>query len=789
MSQPTVSTIDPKSMQIPVREIFDIHGGIHPNENKQQSLGAPLRDAGIPPELVLPLSQSIGAPAKPVIAVGDRVLKGQLIAKAGGFVSAGIHAPTSGTISDIGERAIPHTSGISGPCISINTDGQDQWIEHHGLSDYQDLAPSELVTLIANAGIAGMGGAGFPTAVKLTPPANKPISTLILNGTECEPYITADHVLMREHSENIISGAQILAHILKPESILIGVEDNKPDAIEKLKEAAQGTNIEVVVFPTKYPSGGEKQLIQILTGKEVPSGGLPADLGIVCQNIGTCNAIHNAIINGQPLISRITTVTGNAVQQPANLRVLLGTPMQYLLDQCGFEEKKAQRLIMGGPMMGFTMPSTDVPVVKTSNCILVPGKEELPNPQHAQACIRCGMCAEACPASLLPQQLYWFSRAKELEKLESHHIADCIECGACSYVCPSNIPLVQYYRASKAAIRERNSDHIKAEQSRERFEAREARLERIEAEKNARRKARAEKAAANKAASLAKNTNAADSSNAKTSEVEAAIARVKAKKAAATAPPSSDPVQAAIERAKAKRDGIEQPLDRNILEKNVASAEKRISATKEKLTVARDENPDLAATLETSLAKMQSKLTLAQQALTAFDAENTTDKTAVNDDPVQAAIERAKAKRAGNDDTAPDIASLQKAVASAEKRVKATENKLNEAKENNPDLAKTLETSLSKMLDKHKLAVDALAAFEQPSADEQTNAAVSEDPVQAAIERAKAKRATGPVAVDEESLQKDVAAAEKRLIATQEKMQAKLDKAQTALATYKAEQS
>lgn len=799
---------------IPVRDVFDIHGGIHPPENKAQSLAAPLRDAGIPPELVLPLSQSIGAPSEAIVAVGDKVLKGQMIAKASGFVSVPIHAPTSGTITAIGDRAIPHTSGITGPCITLASDGEDQWIAHSGVDDYTQLDGKTLVNVIREAGLAGMGGAGFPTSVKLSPPADKAITTLIINGTECEPYITADHVLMREHAEQIIGGAKILAHILQPEEILIGVEDNKPDAIETLRAAAKDSAIEVVVFPTKYPSGGEKQLIQILTGKEVPSGGLPADLGIVCQNIGTCNAIYNAVIKGEPLISRITTVTGDAVAKPGNLRVLLGTPMQFLLDQCGFDAKKMQRLIMGGPMMGFTMPSAEVPIVKTSNCVLAPAKKELPDPRLAQACIRCGMCAEACPVSLLPQQLYWFARGKELEKLESHHLADCIECGACSYVCPSTIPLVQYYRASKAAIRERDADLRKAEHSRERFEARQARLERMEAEKEAKRKARAEKAAANKAAAAAGKTAAAtDNTDSKAAEVQAAIARVQAKKAESAAK-TDDPVQAAIERAKAKRSGADVAVDRETLLKNVASAEKRIKATESKLQEAREENTELAKTLETSLSKMQEKLQTAQKALDDFDAsanEETPNKETPNDDPVQAAINRAKAKRAGGAEAAPDQASLEKALASAEKRLQATETKLAEAREDNPALAATLETSLAKMQEKQAQAKQALDAFITSNAAPATTPEDdNDDPVAAAIARAKAKRSAGPEAVTEASLQKDLDAARKRLQTTQEKlaaarednpdlaatlenslakMQQKLDKAEAALAQFKAEQS
>ena len=322
-----------------------------------------------------------------------------------------------------------------------------------------------------------------------------------------------------------------------------------------MQKAAEGTGNEIVSFPTKYPSGGEKQLIQILTGREVPSGGLPADIGVVCQNVGTAWAIYRAVSFGEPLISRITTVTGNAVAHPRNYEVLIGTPVQYLLDQSGFDKEQCIRLIMGGPMMGYTLQDTAVPVVKTSNCVLAPTVDELPPPPPAQACIRCGMCAEACPVSLLPQQMYWFSRAQEHDKLEEHNLFDCIECGACSYACPSNIPLVQYYRASKAEIRQAEQDKIKSERSKERFDARQARIEREAAEKEAKRKARQEAAKAK--------TSAATKGDDKTDLIQAAIERSKAKKAGAE---SADPAQAAIARAQAKRDGNapeESPEEQN----------------------------------------------------------------------------------------------------------------------------------------------------------------------------------------------------------------------------------
>jgi len=506
-----------------MRKIFDFHGGIHPPENKQQSVAGAIELAGIPAQLTLPLSQHIGAAASPLVVLGERVLKGQLIAQAKGFVSVPLHAPTSGVVSALENRLIAHPSGFTAPCIVIDTDGEDEWIDHAGTEDFESLQPAELVNHIRQAGIAGMGGAGFPCAVKLSVKPDTKITTLILNGTECEPYITADDALMRERAELIVRGASILNHILKTNEVLIGIEDNKPEGITTLKTAAEGSNIEVVAFPTKYPSGGEKQLIEILTGKQVPSGGLPSDLGIVCQNVGTAVAIANAIDRGEPLISRITTVTGEAVNTPKNFEVLLGTPMAFLLQRAGYQSKKNKRLIMGGPMMGFTTPDANVPIVKTTNCILAPTENELPTPPPAQACIRCGLCAEACPASLLPQQLFWFSQGKEFEKLEAHNLFDCIECGACSWVCPSNIPLVQYYRNSKAEIIQTRQENQTSEQSRTRFEAREQRL--IKQVKE-----REEKRAARKKAAEERAKQAADGDG--EDPIQAAIERAKAKKAA-----------------------------------------------------------------------------------------------------------------------------------------------------------------------------------------------------------------------------------------------------------------
>ncbi len=506
-----------------MRKVHDFHGGIHPPENKHQSVGQPIASAGIPPQLILPLSQHIGAPAACVVSIGERVLKGQLIAEAKDFVSVPLHAPTSGVISAIEERTIAHPSGFSAPCIVIDTDGDDTWIAHRGEQDYTGVERSELLGRIREAGIAGLGGAGFPSAVKLSIKPDVKIQTLILNGTECEPYITADDVLMRERAGQIVRGALILGYIINPAETVIGVEDNKPEAIAALRDAAKHTAVEIVPFPTKYPSGGEKQLIEILTGKQVPSGGLPSDIGVVCQNVGTAVAIADAIDKGEPLISRVTTVTGQAVATPRNFDVLLGTPMNFLLQKAGYRAEQNNRLIMGGPMMGFSVPEACVPIVKTTNCVLAPTEDELPTPPPAQACIRCGMCAEACPASLLPQQLFWFAQAKEYEKLEKHDLFDCIECGACSWVCPSNIPLVQYYRSAKTDILLARVEHEKSEQSRVRFEAREQRLIQQAAERDAKRAAR-KKAAEERA----KQAAAGDGED----PIQAAIERAKARKAA-----------------------------------------------------------------------------------------------------------------------------------------------------------------------------------------------------------------------------------------------------------------
>ena len=568
-------------------KLYDFAGGIHPPQNKSQSTQAPISQAEIPARLILAIAQHIGAPAKPVVKPGDKVLKGQIIAEGDDFISCNLHAPTSGTVASIETREVPHQSGMDDTCIEIISDGQERWVDHQGLDDYLQADAQTLIARITQAGIAGMGGAGFPTHVKASIPASK-IDTLIVNAAECEPYISSDDMLMRECATEIIKGIEILQRILRPQQCYIGIEDNKPQAAAALQQALKENrddthNIHLVVIPTKYPSGGEKQLIQILTGKEVPVAGIPADIGMVCQNVASVHAIYEAVALGIPLIQRITTVTGDAVGRPQNYRVLLGTPVSELLQQAQAQTDKIKRLIMGGPMMGFTLASPHIAITKTSNCIIAASAQTLPDPAMEQACIRCGMCSEACPAQLLPQQLYWFAKSSNLEQAQAHNIADCIECGACSYVCPSNIPLVQYYRFAKGEIKQAQRDKQGSEQAKLRFDTRNARLAREVAEKDAKRKARA-----------------------------AAAAKKQAAKKAAPAPATNlskgepAPVAAKAEPA---------PLKKEALKQKVLAAQTRVDKARERLAMAQQQQLETAGALELGLNKQIDKLTLAQKNL------------------------------------------------------------------------------------------------------------------------------------------------------------------------------
>ncbi|EEF79651.1 electron transport complex subunit RsxC [Methylophaga thiooxydans] len=477
-------------------------GGLKLNGHKKRSTQSPIRKTPLAKTLILPLQQHIGAAAVPIVEVGDKVLKGQRIARAEGHVSVCLHAPSSGTIKAIDEQAIPHPSGLNAPCITIETDGEDQWLERQPVKNFRDMSAHEIRQIIRDAGIVGLGGAGFPSFIKLNPGVHHDVETLLLNGAECEPYITCDDMLLRERAEGILDGVEIMQHALRARNVILAIEDNKPEGVSAMELALaarpQLQNTSIMVIPTRYPTGGEKQLIQVVTGKQVPSNGLPIDIGIVSHNMGTAYAVGRAINHGEPLISRIVTVTGTDVTHAGNFETLFGTPISELLAFAETKRQPDEPFILGGPMMGFNLSGDNLPVTKTANCILV-GVDDAAPASEPLPCIRCGDCATACPASLLPQQLYWHSRAKDFDQTRDYNLFDCIECGCCDYVCPSKIPLVSYFRFAKTEIMNQEREHQKSDLARERFETRLARLEREKQEKEERQRQRKAALAASKA--------------------------------------------------------------------------------------------------------------------------------------------------------------------------------------------------------------------------------------------------------------------------------------------------
>ncbi|KQB07909.1 electron transport complex subunit RsxC [Vibrio metoecus] len=642
--------------QIKSGKLWDFPGGIHPFENKHQSNRQPIINASIPNELVLPLKQHIGKAGDLLVKVGDRVLKGQPLTQYTSTFMLPIHAPTSGVISAIEPRTVAHPSGLSELCIVLTPDQQEEWFELQPQPDYQQLSPETLLELIRQAGISGMGGAGFPTAKKLQSGLSR-TEILIINAAECEPYITADDVLMRQYAQEIIQGIEIVEHILKPKLTIIGIEDNKPEAVAALQQAAQDKPMVIRVIPTKYPSGGEKQLIKILTNLEVPKGGIPADIGLMVQNIGSLQAIARAILHGEPLIRRVVTLTGDCFRNPRNVWALLGTPVQALLNEFGYKvDKKLPRLIMGGPMMGFTLPHAQVPITKTANCILAPTRNELTNSDHEMACIRCGQCADACPVSLLPQQLQWHAKAQEFDKCEELNLKDCIECGACAYVCPSDIPLVQYYRQAKAEIRTRSLEAEAAERAKARFEEKKARMDRDKAERENRFKQAAEDrrkemqqqggsdaiaAAIERVKAQKAQLEPAD--NSVKPAIAAAIARAKAKQAEAAQSGASEPDNS--EMAKLREERKRQARERKAEKGEPAEAQAPTSDD------ANDKKSAVAAAIARAKArKAQQQDETEQSEIQQADVAPSNDDTDPKKAAVAAAIARAKARKAQQQD-------------------------------------------------------------------------------------------------------------------------------------------
>ncbi|AXV19880.1 MULTISPECIES: electron transport complex subunit RsxC [Aeromonas] len=676
--------------------LWDFHGGIHPADNKLQSSQSPVVDAGLPPRLIIPLRQHAGPAGDLLVQVGDKVKKGQPLTRYAKGRVVPVHASTSGTITEIGNHTVAHPSGLGDLCVILTPDGEDEWGERNGKADYWNLERGELLERIQQAGVAGLGGAVFPTHSKLDG-RGQLTEILIVNGLECEPYITTDDRLMQQYADEIMDGIRVLKHLLKPKLTLIGVEDNKPEAIEQLTRHATDEDVLVKTVPTKYPSGGAKQTIELLTGRQVPKGGRAVDIGIMVLNVATVFAIKRAIIDGEPLIERIVTLTGDSFKKPGNAWVRLGTPVRWLLQRFELQPEAEQRVIMGGPMMGFTLPHAMVPVVKATNCLLAPTQAELPAPGPEQPCIRCSACADACPATLLPQELYWYSRAKEYDKAEKLNLMDCIECGACAWVCPSEIPLVQYYKIAKDDIREARAEAEKAERAKQRFEAKQARFEREKAAREAR-------------------------------HAEAAAQR----RQTMTAAGGEDPVAAALARIKAKQDApitaiaaTAEGLPDNSAVIAAREARKREAEARRAAKLAESANSDTAAA--------------APQSAEAADPASDPKKAAI-----AAALARAKAKKAAQ---AGDSAEPVTAEAVAAPAVDADQQKA-EVDPKKAAIAAAIARAKAKKAEASGEPVSA-ANSATTDADTQSDApsAASEavDPkkaaIAAAIARAKAKKA------------------------------------------------
>ncbi len=700
--------------QIQAGTLWDFHGGIHPPVRKSQTSSKPVAQLPLPDRLYLPLRQHIGVAGRLIVAVGQRVLKGEALTSADNSMAVPVHAPTSGVIHSISQHTSAHPSALPEPVIVLVPDGKDEWRERRPLN-IATSSRHQILERIQDSGIAGMGGAGFPTHLKAG--MQQPVDYLIINAVECEPYISADDALMQEAPTTIVKGIDILCQLLNPKAVLIGIEADKPIAIAALKAAcSQREHYYVREVPVKYPSGGEKQLIQLLTNKEVPAGRRPADIGIVMQNVGTAFAIAQAVLDDQPLISRIVTVTGETLRQPQNVLALLGTPVSALLDFCGFQSEAQQKVIMGGPMMGFTLPDLAVPIVKTTNCILAPTRDELPDNGPELDCIRCGQCADACPATLLPQQLLWYSKARDPVKLQEYNLFDCIECGACAYVCPSEIPLVQYYRVAKAEIREQQREALKAEQAKARFEARNARLEQEKQQRLARNQ---QLAAARQQTQPNQNQTVAE-----------ALARVKAQqaeKAALQATESAKDHQQILAERELKK---QQAREYQAQKQATAAA----SAADSALASASDSSVDSkAAAVAAAIARAKARQADAASSPTVEQtsaAEPTTPEAA---DPRQAAVAaalaRAKARQAGQtNSTMAEPSAIAAEPEQQDPRKAAIAAALARAK------AKQSVTATAATTVTEPVAADAVAKPEDPR-----KAAIA-----AALARAKAKQSAAP---------------------------------------------
>ena len=584
-------------------KLWEFDGGIHPPDMKSQSNGTPIRTLPLPDDFYVPLKQHAGRAGNLLVKPGDQVLKGQPLTQGDGLQSLPVHAPTSGTVIDIAPYVAPHPSGLTETCVHIKADGLDQWRPQVPIEDFFTQTREQLIEKIYQAGIAGLGGAVFPTAAKIHS-AEKQVKLLIINGAECEPYITCDDRLMRDRADEIIEGVRILRYILRPEKVVIAVEDNKLEAVSALEHALHGANdIDIRIIPTKYPSGAAKQLIQVLTGMEVPSGQRSSSIGVLMQNVGTAFAIKRAVLDDEPLIERVVTLTGDKIPNKGNYWARFGTPIYHLLRETGYQYDERFPVFMGGPMMGVILPDLNAPMSKVANCLLAPDHFEYAPPEPEKSCIRCSACSDACPVKLMPQQLYWFARSENHEKSEEYSLKDCIECGVCAYVCPSHIPLIQYFRQEKAKIWEIKHKAKLAEEAKIRFEQRQARLEREEQE----RKARSQRAAAARREELAQQKGV-------------------------------DPVAAALERLKSKK--AEAAENAPVEQKTLIDEKGHIQP----------DNSDIMAQRKARRLARQAEAVTSAESATAQSVVQISDETSAETDPrkaaIAAALARAKAKKA-----------------------------------------------------------------------------------------------------------------------------------------------
>lgn len=463
-----------------------LRGGIHAEEHKAETSAAPIAlDMPVPKKLYIPVQQHVGKPAEPLVKVGDKVMKGQLLAHSQGTISAPVHAPSSGVIADVLDYPAPHPSALPIRTIIIETDGLDQWQALDIPSDPFQLDPAEICTRVGAAGVVGLGGAVFPSAVKLDLGRKNKIHTLVINAGECEPYLTCDDRLMQERAAEIVTGIRLMLRGMEANAATIGIEDNKPQAYQAMLYACVDfPNINVVQVPTRYPMGWDRQMLRYLTGWEIPADGRATDIGVVIHNVATAHAVYRAVCLGQPLIYRVVTVSGSAVAKPQNVEVLIGTLISDVLTFCKVESHKIARLIMGGPMMGDALPISEVPVVKACNGLLALSAEDIETPD-IKPCIRCSTCVTACPAGLLPLEMASRIRANKLDDAVDLGLKDCINCGSCSYVCPSNIPLVHYFKFASGELYKRQQMEHKSEQTKRLIDDRNQRMERVRLEQEA----------------------------------------------------------------------------------------------------------------------------------------------------------------------------------------------------------------------------------------------------------------------------------------------------------------